>query len=93
MASTAPNYYEFYRKSSYVSWYLHHYHLDGRLKLIYRAQRIGRTLSDTLEDLITDGTITPQLEAMILRHFDRVMTEVLASKVKEGLTFKVLLIN
>jgi transcription initiation factor TFIIA small subunit len=46
-------------------------------------------LTDTLDDLINEGRIEPQLAMKILSTFDRVITEVLADKVRTRLTFKV----
>ena len=46
-------------------------------------------LTDTLDDLISERRIEPQLAMKILANFDRSITEVLAEKVKARLTFKV----
>lgn len=46
-------------------------------------------LTDTLDDLISERRIEPQLAMKILANFDRSITEVLAEKVKSRLTFKV----
>lgn len=46
-------------------------------------------LTDTLDDLITDRRIEPQLAIKILANFDRSITEILAEKVKAKLNFKV----
>ena len=51
---------------------------------------IGMALTDTLDDLISERRIEPQLAMKILANFDRSITEVLADKVKARLTFKVL---
>lgn len=51
---------------------------------------IGMALTDTLDDLISDRRIEPQLAMKILANFDRSITEVLAEKVKSRLSFKVL---
>lgn len=48
------------------------------------------SLTDTLDDLISDRRIEPQLAMKILANFDRSITEALAEKVKARLTFKVL---
>jgi len=45
-------------------------------------------LTDTLDDLISERRIEPQLAMKILANFDRSITEVLADKVKSRLTFK-----
>jgi hypothetical protein len=50
---------------------------------------IGMALTDTLDDLISERRIEPQLAMKILANFDRSITEVLAEKVKARLTFKV----
>lgn len=45
-------------------------------------------LTDTLDDLISDQRIDPQLAMKILANFDRAITEVLQEKVRARLTFK-----
>ncbi|KAI9649713.1 Transcription initiation factor IIA subunit 2 [Ciborinia camelliae] len=45
-------------------------------------------LTDTLDDLISERRIEPQLAMKILANFDRSIAEVLADKVKARLTFK-----
>lgn len=50
---------------------------------------LGATLTDTLDDLITDHRIDPQLAMKILANFDRAIADVLQEKVKARLTFKV----
>ncbi|GAD91756.1 hypothetical protein AOR_1_1878194 [Paecilomyces variotii No. 5] len=55
---------------------------------LYRGSSIGLSLTDTLDDLINEGRIEPQLAMKILSNFDRVITEVLADKVRARLTFK-----
>jgi Transcription initiation factor IIA, gamma subunit, helical domain len=52
---------------------------------------IGASLMDTIDDLINEGHIEPQLAMKILGNFDRIVQEVLADKVKARLTFKVCL--
>lgn len=47
------------------------------------------SLTDALDDLISEGRIAPQLAMKILSNFDRTITEVLAERVKANLTFKV----
>lgn len=44
---------------------------------------------DTLDELIGERRIEPQLAMKILSHFDRSITEVLQDKVKARMTFKV----
>jgi Transcription initiation factor IIA, gamma subunit, helical domain len=57
--------------------------------LTERLSSIGMALTDTLDDLISERRIEPQLAMKILANFDRSITEVLADKVKARLTFKV----
>ncbi|KAJ5159760.1 uncharacterized protein N7482_006764 [Penicillium canariense] len=56
---------------------------------LYRGSSLGLALTDTLDDLINEGRIEPQLAMKILTTFDKVVTEVLAEKVRARLTFKV----
>lgn len=68
-----------------------------RVALCYTYRRLanvaldslGATLTDTLDDLITDTRIDPQLAMKILANFDRAIADVLQDKVKARLTFKV----
>lgn len=46
-------------------------------------------LTDTLDDLISDERINPQLAMKILGNFDQAITEALQKEVKSRLTFKV----
>lgn len=57
--------------------------------LLRGCYSIGLSLTDTLDDLINEGRIEPQLAMKILSTFDRVITEVLADKVQVKLSFKV----
>ncbi|KAJ9501378.1 Transcription initiation factor IIA subunit 2 [Exophiala xenobiotica] len=56
---------------------------------LYRGSSIGEALIDTIDDLINDGRIEPQLAMKILANFDRSIADTLAEKVKSRLTFKV----
>lgn len=53
------------------------------------SHSIGEALIDTIDDLINDGRIEPQLAMKILSNFDRAIAETLAEKVKSRVTFKV----
>lgn len=55
-----------------------------------RLCSIGLALIDTLDDLVHDGRIEPQLAMKVIATFDRAITEVLADKVKARLSFKVM---
>ncbi|KAL7627344.1 Transcription initiation factor IIA subunit 2 [Parahypoxylon ruwenzoriense] len=60
----------------------------GQFYELYRRSSVGVALTDTLDDLITDHHIDPQLAMKILANFDRAIAEVLQDKVKARLTFK-----
>lgn len=45
-------------------------------------------LTDTLDDLIGEQHIDPQLAMKVLSNFDRAIAETLSDKVKARLTFK-----
>jgi transcription initiation factor TFIIA small subunit len=62
---------------------------DAVLLFTNHLPSLGLSLTDTLDDLINEGRIEPQLAMKILSTFDRVITEVLADKVRARLTFKV----
>ena len=53
------------------------------------SRSVGRTLMDTLDELISERRIEPQLAMKILSHFDRSIAEVLQEKVKSRMSFKV----
>lgn len=53
---------------------------------------IGLTLIDTLDDMVHNGHIEPQLAMKVVASFDKAVTEVLADKVKAKLNFKVALL-
>ncbi|KAG6027057.1 Transcription initiation factor IIA small chain (TFIIA 13.5 kDa subunit) [Claviceps sp. Clav32 group G5] len=55
---------------------------------LYRRSSIGLALTDTLDDLISDERINPQLAMKILGNFDQAITESLQKNVKSRLQFK-----
>ncbi|KKY22999.1 putative transcription initiation factor iia small chain [Phaeomoniella chlamydospora] len=55
---------------------------------LYRGSSIGAALIDTVDDLINEGAIEPQLAMKVVSHFDRIIAEVLAERVKARLNFK-----
>ncbi|PQE03798.1 putative TFIIA subunit [transcription initiation factor] protein [Rutstroemia sp. NJR-2017a BBW] len=86
MAAPGQFFYEIYRRSRYCANFAI---LHNMLHLLTNAQSsIGMALTDTLDDLIKDRRIEPQLAMKILVNFDRSITEALADKVKARLTFK-----
>lgn len=50
---------------------------------------IGLALTDTLDDLISESRIHPQLAMKILGNFDQAITEALQKNVRSRLQFKV----
>ena len=50
---------------------------------------IGTTLVDTLDELVEEGRIEPQLAMRVVSRFDKAVAEALAEKAKGRLTFKV----
>ena len=46
-------------------------------------------LTDTLDELISDRRIEPQLALKVLTHYDRAVSDVLGEKVKARMSFKV----
>ncbi|ORY85733.1 transcription initiation factor IIA gamma chain [Protomyces lactucae-debilis] len=55
---------------------------------IYRNTSIGVALTDTLDEMVTQGRIAPQLAMKILYHYDEQASKALNEKVKSRLTFK-----
>ncbi|CEI68880.1 unnamed protein product [Fusarium venenatum] len=55
---------------------------------LYRRSSIGLALTDTLDDLISEERINPQLAMKILGNFDQAITEALQKNVKARLQFK-----
>nr|CAG8575108.1 2646_t:CDS:2 [Entrophospora candida] len=49
---------------------------------------LGIALTESLDDFIQAGQITPQLAMKVLLQFDKSLTEALETKVKTKLTFK-----
>ena len=46
-------------------------------------------MTDTLDDLISENQIEPQLAMKIIANFDKAFTEIISEKVKSRLSFKV----
>lgn len=55
---------------------------------LYRNTTLGNTLQESLDDLIEDGQITPQLAIRVLLQFDKAMNNALATRVKSRLNFR-----
>lgn len=56
--------------------------------MLTRTHSIGDALIDTIDELINQSRIEPQLAMKILNNFDKTIADVLAEKVKSRLTFK-----
>ncbi|BFZ62571.1 Transcription initiation factor IIA subunit 2 [Saitoella coloradoensis] len=54
----------------------------------YRNTSIGMCLADTLDEMISDGRIVPQLAVKIMENFDKAMGDALAERVKSKMSFK-----
>ena len=63
----ASAYYEFYRGSSYVQPARLPCSVSRRTHLVPSLYRIGMALTDSLDELITSGSITPQLAMKVLQ--------------------------
>lgn len=91
MASAAQSYYELYRRSRYdgpCNQMAGDVGLTGWPGWPWICS-IGLALTDTLDDLISDERINPQLAMKILSNFDQAITETLQKSVKSRLQFKV----
>eukprot|EP00850_Spirogloea_muscicola_P017343 SM000148S01020 [mRNA] locus=s148:144181:145107:+ [translate_table: standard] len=55
---------------------------------LYRKSSIGMSLTDALDELVTNEAISPVLAVKILMQFDKSMNDVLQSKVKSKTKFK-----
>ncbi|KAL2608227.1 hypothetical protein R1flu_026800 [Riccia fluitans] len=55
---------------------------------LYRKSSIGMSLTDALDELVTNGTISPLLAVKVLMQFDKSMNEALQQRVKSKTTFK-----
>ncbi|VDC07405.1 unnamed protein product [Peniophora sp. CBMAI 1063] len=54
----------------------------------YRGSSIGMALTDSLDELITSGAITPQLAMKILQQFDKSLADTLVKQVKNKTNLK-----
>jgi hypothetical protein len=59
-----------------------------KLKVAW-AIRIGMALTDSLDELITSGAITPQLAMKVLQQFDKSLADTMVRSVKTKTTLKV----
>ncbi|EJD35455.1 transcription initiation factor IIA, gamma subunit [Auricularia subglabra TFB-10046 SS5] len=54
----------------------------------YRGSSIGVALTDTLDELITAGKISPQLAMKVLQQYDKSLADTLNKSVKSKTTLK-----
>ncbi|TVU37022.1 hypothetical protein EJB05_18988, partial [Eragrostis curvula] len=55
---------------------------------LYRRSTIGTCLTETLDDLVSSGAVSPELAIQVLVQFDKSMTEALEAQVKSKVTLK-----
>ena len=56
---------------------------------LYRKSTLGTTLTDSLDELVRDHELTPQLAVKVLQTFDKSIAETFRTQVKSKNTFKV----
>ncbi|KAF9608235.1 hypothetical protein IFM89_008190 [Coptis chinensis] len=57
---------------------------------LYRRSTIGMCLTETLDEMVSSGTLSPELAIQVLVQFDKSMTEALETQVKSKVTVKFL---
>ncbi|KAI3920133.1 hypothetical protein MKW98_001389 [Papaver atlanticum] len=55
---------------------------------LYRRSTIGMCLTETLDEMVSNGTLSPELAIQVLIQFDKSMTEALETQVKSKVTIK-----
>ncbi|KAJ1704260.1 Transcription initiation factor IIA subunit 2 [Rhynchospora pubera] len=55
---------------------------------LYRRSTIGMCLTETLDEMVSNGTLSPELAIQVLVQFDKSMTEALENQVKSKVTIK-----
>eukprot|EP00252_Welwitschia_mirabilis_P004364 TRINITY_DN146_c0_g1_i1.p1 TRINITY_DN146_c0_g1~~TRINITY_DN146_c0_g1_i1.p1 ORF type:complete len:107 (-),score=26.32 TRINITY_DN146_c0_g1_i1:254-574(-) len=55
---------------------------------LYRRSTIGICLTETLDELVANGTLSPEHAIQVLVQFDRSMAEALQNQVKSKVTIK-----
>ncbi|GAY48127.1 hypothetical protein CUMW_109480 [Citrus unshiu] len=55
---------------------------------LYRRSTIGMCLTETLDEMVQNGTLTPELAIQVLVQFDKSMTEALETQVKSKVSIK-----
>ncbi|KAG2391708.1 Transcription initiation factor IIA subunit 2 [Vigna angularis] len=60
---------------------------------LYRRSTIGMCLTETLDEMVQNGTLSPELAIQVLVQFDKSMTEALETQVKSKVSIKFELLN
>ncbi|KAK4405171.1 Transcription initiation factor IIA subunit [Sesamum alatum] len=55
---------------------------------LYRRSTIGMCLTETLDQMVSSGVLSPELAIQVLIQFDKSMTEALESEVKSKVSIK-----
>ncbi|KAK4758354.1 hypothetical protein SAY87_019655 [Trapa incisa] len=55
---------------------------------LYRRSTIGMCLTETLDEMVQSGTLSPELAIQVLVQFDKSMTEALETQVKSKVSIK-----
>ncbi|KAJ8498127.1 hypothetical protein OPV22_008679 [Ensete ventricosum] len=55
---------------------------------LYRRSSIGMCLTETLDEMVSSGTLSPELAIQVLMQFDKSMTEALETQVKSKVSIK-----
>ncbi|MBA0775378.1 hypothetical protein Gotri_010530 [Gossypium trilobum] len=60
---------------------------------LYRRSTIGMCLTEALDEMVSNGTLSPELAIQVLVQFDKSMTEARESQVKSKVTIKRLAVS
>ncbi|KAL8256654.1 hypothetical protein R6Q59_031721, partial [Mikania micrantha] len=64
-------------------------HLDRMATFeLYRRSTIGMCLTETLDEMVSNGILSPELAILVLVQFDKSLIEALESQVKSKVTIK-----
>ncbi|CAI9777159.1 unnamed protein product [Fraxinus pennsylvanica] len=55
---------------------------------LYRRSTIGMCLTETLDEMVSSGVLSPELAIQVLVQFDKSMTEALESQVRSKVSIK-----
>ncbi|RLM99671.1 hypothetical protein C2845_PM06G09640 [Panicum miliaceum] len=55
---------------------------------LYRRSTIGMCLTETLDEMVSSGTLSPELAIQVLVQFDKSMTDALENQVKSKVNIK-----